>query len=364
MRNRKDKRTDHQKEKKPSNTNIIAVLMQFFLLFIITVPRYASKNLLKLLFLTLYATAIFPEVSSGMSTLTRKEGRIPSRKDGRIPCGENPEQYLFGKGDPGMLVYIENALAGECTSASGVPKLFNQANTRAYAADYCAFFGMDVDHCQQISGSLKNPILLKTVNLSPKATGLKIVSEGRFCIASSDTTLVTAKLSFCVALALTNPESEQVMLVHINAENIQAFDDFLKGYSTQNPFLPIQSFIEGARSSGWTATLASGSSSNLDYMRTVLEDMGIQTFNTYYEQRWAIDSGPTGKAKNAFLNNGNLVIKKGRVKFLKCPQQFQNHIRTLPKKLKGKPLQLRPVENCQSHRKKPEVAPIEKKFEL
>ena len=138
-------------------------------------------------------------------------------------------------------------------------------------------------------------------------------------------------------MAITNPSSPHVLLAHINAENILANDNYLKGKSN-DPFIAVKDFIVKSNLD-WKVTLVSGSPANIVYVKTVLENMGLHNVDSYCEPGWA--NVFWSKDGINILNHGAIMIKEGQPFVIKNPQDFEHLFTSIPEDQKGKPAALR-----------------------
>lgn len=247
-----------------------------------------------------------------------------------VPCADGIEQFAPSELLPSIRATL---LSNACQGLAVVPPMFNEINTNAYTAEFCTRYRFQhLGKCIQLKESYNPANSLQQVVLTPTTANLKIVPEGCYSINSKKTTLVTANVSYCVAVALISNSSPEILLAHINAENILAHDEYLLRKRTESPFEPILKFIEEQGANRWQATLVSGSAANLVYIRTLLQKAGITNIKSVLEGRWAQDT-----TDGLFANLGNLAINKGKACLIKSPKEFIPLVPKISAYLKNKP---------------------------
>ncbi len=252
-----------------------------------------------------------------------------------IPSRSNLEAFV-----PTTSIAYEHVKAridNDCQDAGYVSPSFAQINGYAYATEYCILRNKSLKKCSNILGEISSPQLAKQKKLPTKLAGVDLVKEGNYKIVEFKKTIATVGLSFCVGMAITHPNSPNVLLAHINAENILANDDYLKG-KTKDPFIVIKDFIANSNLD-WKVTLASGSPANIVYIKTVLENIGLHNIDSYCEPGWAnVFWGKDGVNR---LNYGAIMIKEGQPFVVKNPQDFEHLFASIPEYQKDKPAALR-----------------------
>ncbi len=255
--------------------------------------------------------------------------KISSRKqseDQLVRCGSNLEAFvpITSIAYPTVKFHLDN----NCQGVGNVPLIFTKINAYAYATDYCAFFNKALKQCSNMPGEIHSPQVAKQKKLSPNLTNVVIVQEGEYTIVNSKQTAATGGISYCVGLTITSPNSSEVLLAHINAENIFANDDYLKGKFI-DPFIAIKDFVINKKLD-WKITLVSGSYANLVYIKTLLEHIGLHNIDSYCEPGWVI----THSSK---VNHGSIIIQEGQPFIIENPQDFKGLFVTIPKEKKEKP---------------------------
>lgn len=245
-------------------------------------------------------------------------------------CVSRVDQFV-PKDSPAFLV-TKLLMLSDCLDVEdSVPELFTKTNGYAYSTEFCFFRQIQ---CNNMNGLIHSPDVAKKATLDPKQSQIQLVPEGSYGITTADNIIVTASVSYCVALSISSSKSSKVLLAHINADNIKAHDEYLKG-RLENPFAGIRSFIANKKLD-WQVTLASGSPANLVYIKTILEDMGLLNIRSYVDHEWSVSSSRS----SAKVNSGNLMIKMGETLFITNENDFQKLIPPLPESKKGKPAAL------------------------
>ncbi len=299
---------------KDKNTPSVTNFMQFL------------RNPLRLLYLLLVIQAVFALAASAM------------RKTVDEPCGENLGKYLPDVSDT-FIQLVQMQMQGDCRGAVAVPSEFNSVNAGAYAAEIC--FYSQQPACADITGSIKPPSAVAKYFIPTKKPDIFYVDEGKYSIVPKSSTVATAKIAFCVGVLLQHPDSPTVMLAHVNAENIQAYDKHLR-QGEPNPFANLQTYLELYPSDEWQATLVSGSAANQGYLRAMLGEHGVKTFMQVVDSEWAMVTNPSHANK---LNQGSLAFVHGRVGFVRNRSVVGEHIDLLSDDKKEASLPLVPHDN-------------------
>jgi len=288
--------------------------------------RWVVNNPLKSLTVAL-AFSIF-----GVGRLMSRNRALQSETE-LVPCGTELNRFV-PENSPAYMVTKE-FLSRDCRGVDDVPLLFIEANANAYSTEFC--FLHNLENCNRMKGNFKAIAEVKQKKINPNGQGIQLIPEGNYGITDSKKTIATAAISTCVGVAITSLHSSPVLLAHINAENIQAHDEYLKGRFA-DPFKGIRDFVRN-KALNWQVTIVSGSSANLAYVKTVLENMGLSNIDSYCELSWALDLSSNNQL-NSQLNNGNIMIRDGEISFIENAQDFQRLIPTIPKNQKNKPAAL------------------------
>lgn len=263
--------------------------------------------------------------------------KTPNRKD-LVPCGSQVKQYL-PKDMPQLAPSVSMMMTMmDCNKNEKVPALFNEANAQAYGSEVC-LQQKTMDVCKHKFG-LSSHRKLPQISLNTKDDSITLVHESNYAIVPIKSTVVTADISFCVAIAITHPHAKEVFLAHVNAENIKASDAHLKDKRLINPFAAIETFLQ-QHSTGWEATLVSGSMANSAYMRTLLSKMGVENIQVHCNTEWAITKN------SGQISGGSLIIHKGRTLALKNSKQFSSLIKPILAENKNTPMVLTPCNKAE-----------------
>lgn len=254
-----------------------------------------------------------------------------STKNQFIPCGSNFEEFV--PKSSACYTMVKMMVNKDCEGLGNISPSFAQINGYAYAAGCCEFINMPLEKCSNMPGRISSLKSAKQIALPKNLVGLTFVEEGKYAIADVKQTIATIGISFCVGVAITN--STKVLLAHVNADNnILAHDHYLKG-KFEDPFIAIKDFIANSNLDGWKVTLVSGQIENIVHIKTVLENMGLNNIDSYYESDW---SESFSKEK---VNMGTIMIKEGQTFIIKNPQDFKHLFATISADQKDKPAALK-----------------------
>ncbi len=292
---------------------------------------FSKHPFVGLLFALLILSTVMPRANAASSTRQASEDTLE-------PCGENLARYLPKHLEKFALQISTFMKATDCTDVANVTGFFNKLNAKSYGSELCMFFASDKD-CRKLF-KLEDTRELIPLTVDPDERRVTLVNEGQYGIVSTEETIVTSKISFCVGVAIIHPQLDEVFLMHVNAENIKAYDEFLKQKSSQNPFAEMETFLT-QKKSGWIASSVSGSVANSAYVRVLLDSSGVTEVSAKLNTHWAMSSD------KSVLDGGSLVIHKGNVHTLKNHQQFKNRISLLEKSRKNKPMLLEPCQKAE-----------------
>lgn len=147
--------------------------------------------------------------------------------------------------------------------------------------------------CSSIVDSWKTlrPASFDKLNLPIKPDSDYLIVNQRYYAVADGTDmkhkLITANLMTCVGLALYNPQIKRGGLAHIDGENIRYLDAYLEGKGKSNKFEKLLLKVAGKTPfAEIEATLVSGSSAHINYFKTYMEQLGLETIKIVHDIDW------------------------------------------------------------------------------
>lgn len=167
-----------------------------------------------------------------------------------------------------------------------------------------------------------------------------VVQQGFY--VSSTKKILTGDVQTCVAFTLFNPVTLVGGMAHVGGSNIvfivdqfnapNGLDDYISAVAKDTPLEQLQ------------ATLLSGSASNMNILKSYLEDAGFKNIKVHYGPKWTEAYQPENiqaciKKQSSCqpIEGGNIAIdcKNGKLYSVRPDYDFEMAIENTPRPQKG-----------------------------